>query len=335
MIHHPTLSEFIYREKESLPQTYSQAGQILYALSIAARTLHRDLARFGFCGGVPSCRDVRGESTASQDADHYAVKRFKDILEATGQVCGIATPDEPILELDSTYARHGTYLVTLDPIDGSRNLGVNIASGTIFSIYKRLSPVGSRVVTGDYLQPGRMQLAAGYVIYGPATVFLYSMGYSVNGFTLDPNAHQFYLSHGNIRYPRVHTFYCINENAEPHLDPGLQQYINYCRDVDPASGRPYKPRYTGCLVTDFHRNLLKGGIYMYPSYAEHPNGKLHLLCQCNPLAFLAEQAGGKASNGKTSILELQPLETGQTAPLFIGSEGMVKTAERFISKQVK
>ncbi|OZG75440.1 hypothetical protein BTA51_03450 [Hahella sp. CCB-MM4] len=331
MAQHPTLSEFIYWEQESLSAGYADIGHILFAISLASRALHQDFSHLGFCSGTQLSGESLEGTERRREADNYAVARFKDILEATGKVCALTTPDEKIIPLNSHHARKGGYLVTLDPIDGSRNLDVNIASGTIFSIYKRLSPVGSPVVTGDFLQPGRMQLASGYVIYGPATILLYSRGYGVNAFTLDSQANQFYLTQDNIRYPKDHTFYSINENAEQKLEPGLQQYINYCRESDPATGRPYKPRYTGSLVTDFHRNLMKGGIYMYPSYMDHPNGKLHLLFQCNPLAFLAEQAGGKASNGKTSILELQPLEVGQQAPLLIGSEGMVRKAEEFIA----
>jgi fructose-1,6-bisphosphatase I len=218
--------------------------------------------------------------------------------------------------------------VLFDPLDGSSNIDVNVSIGTIFSIFRRLDdskPVGIE----DFLQPGNKQVAAGYVIYGSSTMLVYTTGNGVNGFTLDPSIGTFCLSHPNIRMPENGKIYSINEGNFNQMQEGVKNYIRYCQEDDKASSRPYSGRYIGSLVADFHRNLLKGGIYIYPGTQKAPEGKLRLLYECNPLAMIAEQAGGKASTGTQRILDIQPDKLHQRVPFFVGSKNMVEQAESF------
>jgi fructose-1,6-bisphosphatase I len=220
----------------------------------------------------------------------------------------------------------------LDPLDGSSNIDVNVSVGTIFSIYRRVTPEGSPATLEDFLQPGHKQVASGYVVYGSSTMLVYTTGRGVNGFTLDPSIGTFYLSHPNMQFPQSGVIYSINEGNYVHFPQGVKKYIKWCQELDVATKRPYTSRYIGSLVSDFHRNMLKGGIYIYPKGTLSPNGKLRLLYECNPLAFIAEQAGGKATNGFTRILDLQPDALHQRVPLFIGSKQMVEQAEAFMQE---
>lgn len=217
------------------------------------------------------------------------------------------------------------------PLDGSSNIDVNVSIGTIFSIYRRLSDRGSKAVMDDFLQPGTEQVAAGYIIYGSSTVLVYTTGHGVNGFTLDPSIGEFCLSHPNIKTPEDGTIYSINEGNYFRFPDGVKQYIKYCQVVDEKSNRPYTSRYIGSLVADFHRNLIKGGIFLYPETEKNPDGKLRLVYECNPIAFIAEQAGGKATNGKQRILEIKPDSFHQRTPFYTGSRMMVGKVEEFLS----
>jgi fructose-1,6-bisphosphatase I len=220
----------------------------------------------------------------------------------------------------------------MDPLDGSSNIDVNVSVGTIFSIYRRTTPLGQSVTEADFLQPGNRQVAAGYVVYGSSTMLVYTTGVGVHAFTYDPSLGVFCLSHEKVRYPATGSMYSINEGNYIKFPLGVKKYIKYCQEQDEATLRPYTSRYIGSLVADFHRNLLKGGIYIYPSTATHPNGKLRLLYECNPMAFLAEQAGGKASDGKNRILDIIPQKLHERAPFFVGNSSMVEDAERFIAQ---
>ena len=221
--------------------------------------------------------------------------------------------------------------VCVDPLDGSSNIDVNVSIGTIFSIYRRMTFNG-QAEEKDYLQYGKEQVAAGYVIYGSSTMLVYTTGKGVNGFTLDPSIGEFCLSHPDMKCPSTGVLYSINEGNYVHFPDGVKQYIKYCQAIDPPTQRPYSSRYIGSLVADFHRNLLKGGIFIYPSTHKSPKGKLRLLYECNPLAFIIEQAGGKASDGFRRILDVQPGSLHQRTPLFIGSAEMVSMAEEFMSR---
>ena len=221
-------------------------------------------------------------------------------------------------------------MVMIDPLDGSSNIDVNVSVGTIFSVCKRVSPIGNPVELDDFLQPGIQQVAAGYIIFGSSTMLVYTTGKGVNGFTLDPGIGVFFLSHPAMKTPKSGKIYSINEGNIRNCADGISQYVQYCQSDQNDIGKPYTGRYIGSLVADFHRNLLKGGIYIYPSTKESPNGKLRLLYECSPLAFLIEQAGGKATNGQDRIMEIQPVKLHQRVPLFIGSVNMVDKAEGFL-----
>jgi fructose-1,6-bisphosphatase I len=220
-----------------------------------------------------------------------------------------------------------------DPLDGSSNIDANINIGTIFSIYKRTTPDGNPGALEDCLQPGYKQVAAGYVVYGSSTVLVYTAGHGVYGFTLDPAVGEFLLSHDNIKIPKKSKIYSINEGYRKYWGEGLKNYIDYLHDEDKATQRPYSSRYIGSMVADIHRNLLYGGIFMYPSDSKHPLGKLRLMYECNTMAFLIEEAGGRATDGKRRIMDIQPESLHQRTPVFIGSEEDVLMAERFLAEE--
>jgi fructose-1,6-bisphosphatase I len=216
----------------------------------------------------------------------------------------------------------------MDPLDGSANIDVNVSVGTIFSVYRRVTPVGTPVQSSDFLQPGTQQVAAGYVIYGTSTMLVYTTGHGVNGFTLNPAIGTFYLSHPNMKFSKDGTIYSINEGNYVHFPQGVKNYLKYCQLEE--GDRPYTSRYIGSLVSDIHRNMIKGGIYMYPTTSKTPEGKLRLLYECNPMAFITEQAGGKASDGKNRIMEIIPTELHQRVPFFCGSYNMMEKLEEFM-----
>ncbi|GAL14239.1 fructose-1,6-bisphosphatase type I [Vibrio astriarenae] len=281
--------------------------------------------------GAVGTENVQGE--AQQKLDLYANEKFKAALEARDQVCGVASEEEDeTVSFDRDKNQHAKYVVLMDPLDGSSNIDVNVSVGTIFSIYRRVSPVGTPPTLDDFLQPGHKQVAAGYVIYGSSTMLVYTTGAGVNGFTYDPSLGTFCLSHENMMIPDVGKIYSINEGNYIRFPKGVKKYIKYCQENVPEDGRPYTSRYIGSLVSDFHRNLLKGGIYMYPSTQSHPNGKLRLLYECNPMAFLAEQAGGTASDGERRIMDIDPKELHERVPFFCGSKEMVAKVEQFIAE---
>ena len=326
-----TLGEFVIRQQHEYPSATGDLSQIFGAIRLASKLVHREINKAGIAdivGGVGS-ENVQGEQ--QQKLDVYANDKFKAALAARGLVCGIASEEEEhFVEFDQPLSKGSKYVVLIDPVDGSSNIDVNVAVGTIFSIYKRVSPVDGPVMLEDFLQPGTEQVAAGYIIFGTSTMLVYTTGNGVNGFTFDPSIGVFYLSHENMRIPKDGKIYSVNEGNYTHFPRGVKIYIKYCQEIDKASHRPYSLRYIGSLVADVHRNLLKGGIFIYPSYAGHPQGKLRLLYECNPIAFITEQAGGRATSGTERILDINPTELHQRTPLYVGSENMVKDAERFL-----
>jgi fructose-1,6-bisphosphatase I len=268
---------------------------------------------------------VQGEE--QQKLDVVADQQFIRAFEQGGEICGIASEEnDEFVAFTSESARNGKYVVLFDPLDGSSNIDVNVSIGTIFSIYRRVSPVGSLANMDDMLQPGTEQVAAGYVLYGSSTMLVYSTGHGVNGFTLDPSIGEFCLSHPDLRMPESGRIYAMNEGNLHRVEEGLVDYISFCRSYDNDKGAPYSGRYIGSLVADFHRSLIKGGIYIYPDTTDSPEGKLRLLYECNPLAYIAEQAGGLATTGRKRILDLQPERLHQRVPFYIGSKNMVEKA---------
>ncbi|MDR0217676.1 MAG: class 1 fructose-bisphosphatase [Enterobacteriaceae bacterium] len=328
-----TLGEFIVEKQQDFPHATGELTALLSAIKLGAKIIHRDINKAGLVDilGTSGVSNVQGE--VQMKLDLYANEKLKAALKARGEVAGIASEEEDeIVVFDGDRAENAKYVVLMDPLDGSSNIDVNISVGTIFSIYRRITPIGQPVTEEDFLQPGHCQVAAGYVVYGSSTMLVYTTGYGVHAFTYDPSLGVFCLSHEKVQYPAKGNMYSINEGNYIKFPLGVKKYIKYCQEQDEATQRPYTTRYVGSLVADFHRNLLKGGIYIYPSTATHPTGKLRLLYECNPIAFLAEQAGGKASDGANRILDIVPSKLHQRVPLFVGSRSMVEKAESFMAE---
>lgn len=317
-----TLDRFIKLKQSDFPFASGELSQLLRDIALAAKIVNRETNRAGLSniGGAFGQTNVQGEE--QQKLDVIANIRFLRALSKGGEVCAIVSEEED--EVIDLQNNSGKYVVAIDPLDGSSNIDVNISIGTIFSIYRRKTPVGSPVTTHDIMQPGNHQVAAGYVLYGSSTMLVYTTGHGTNGFTYEVSLGEFFLSHPNIQAPETGSIYSINEGLEYEWQSGVKSYVRACKE------RKFQSRYIGSLVADFHRNLLKGGIYLYPATLKNPSGKLRLLYEANALAFIIEQAGGKASDGERRILDLQPESLHQRTPLFIGSRGMVEEAERIL-----
>lgn len=328
-----SLGEFIIDKQDDFKFSSGELSRLLSSIKIASKIVNREVNKAGIADilGKAGNENVQGEEQMKLDV--FANDIFIDALSHREIVCGIASEEnEDFIEIkgNENNAHMNNYVVLIDPLDGSSNVDVNVSVGTIFSIYRRVTPAGSPVKIEDFLQKGINQVAAGYVIYGSSTMLVYTTGNGVNGFTLDPSVGTYFLSHPNMTYPKTGKIYSVNEGNYAKFPQGVKEYIKYCQEEE--GNRPYTSRYIGSLVADFHRNMIKGGIYIYPSYAHAPNGKLRLLYECNPMAFLAEQAGAKATNGFQRILEIEPTSLHQRVPFFCGSVEMVEKAEEFMAK---
>jgi fructose-1,6-bisphosphatase I len=299
-------------------------------MGIAAKIVNREVNKAGLVNilGETGSVNVQGESVKKLDV--FANEQFIAALSAGGECCAVASEEEDdIIPILSEVSRDAKYVVLMDPLDGSSNIDVNVSIGTIFSIYRRVSESGPGT-REDCLQRGREQVAAGYIVYGSSTMLVYTTGHGVNGFTLDPSIGEFCLSHPNLHIPQDGKIYSINEGNYQDFPEGVKKYIKYCQTQDPATGRPYSSRYIGSMVADLHRNLIKGGVFIYPSTKKSPNGKLRLGYEGNPMSFIVEQAGGKASDGYHRILDIKPTELHQRTPIVIGSAQMVEKVEELI-----
>jgi len=328
-----TLGEYIIEKQHQFPEATGELSSLLGAIRLATKVVNREINKAGLVDiiGSTGVENVQGET--QQKMDLFANDKFKAALEARGEVCGVASEEEDeFISFDSQRSIDSKYIVLMDPLDGSSNIDVNVSVGTIFSIYRRISPVGEPAVLADFLQPGHRQVAAGYVIYGSSTMLVYTTGHGVHGFTCDPSLGTFYLSHENMMFPEDGSIYSINEGNYLRFPLGVKKYLKHCQEIDPPTQRPYTSRYIGSLVSDFHRNLIKGGIYIYPSTASAPKGKLRLLYECNPMAFLTEQAGGIASDGFTRTLDVEPSELHQRVPFFCGSKNMMHDVEAMMQE---
>jgi fructose-1,6-bisphosphatase class 1 len=328
-----SLGEFIIDKQDDFKFSSGELSRLLSSIKIASKIVNREVNKAGIADilGKAGNENVQGEEQMKLDV--FANDIFIDALSHREIVCGIASEEnEDFIEIkgNENNAHMNNYVVLIDPLDGSSNVDVNVSVGTIFSIYRRVTPAGTPVKIEDFLQKGVNQVAAGYVIYGSSTMLVYTTGNGVNGFTLDPSVGTYFLSHPNMTYPKTGKIYSVNEGNYAKFPQGVKEYIKYCQEEE--GNRPYTSRYIGSLVADFHRNMIKGGIYIYPSYAHAPNGKLRLLYECNPMAFLAEQAGAKATNGFQRILEIEPTSLHQRVPFFCGSVEMVEKAEEFMTK---
>ena len=333
MVQPTTLGEFIVENQKDFPFATGELSQLLTSIRLAAKVVNREINKAGLADilGAMGSKNVQGE--AQQKLDIIANDTFMRALRSMGQVCGVASEEEEhFVAFDDDIHSDARYVVLMDPLDGSSNIDVNVSVGTIFSIYRRNTPAGSTVELNDFLQPGDAQIAAGYVVYGSSTMLVYTTGKGVNGFTLDPSIGVFCLSHPDMHIPQDGKIYSVNEGNYVHFPEGVKRYIKYCQEFDEATNRPYTSRYIGSLVSDFHRNLIKGGVYLYPTGTMAPKGKLRLLYECNPLAFIVEQAGGMATDGTRRIMEITPDELHQRVPCFIGSPRMVETAHAFLRK---
>ena len=325
-----TLTEFIIEKQADYPQASGELSRLLNDIGIAAKFVNREVNRAGLGEVMGYAGEVNVQGEDQKKLDVYANDQFIAALKSGGQCCAIGSEEnEEIIILDNDISKHGKYVVAMDPLDGSSNIESNVSIGTLFSIYRRRTIRGPAQLE-DFLQPGRNLVAAGYVIYGSSTMLVYTTGYGVNGFTLDPSVGLFILSHPDMKYPEAGTIYSINEANYFSFPEGVRQYIHYCQEEDDSTYRPYSTRYIGSMVADIHRNMVRGGVFIYPGTTKSKKGKLRLLYECNPVAFLAEQAGGKASDGFRRILDIQPAALHERSPLFVGPTSMVEKAEAFM-----
>jgi len=330
-----TLGEFIIENQKHYKSTSGEFNRLISSIKLAAKVVNYKVNKAGLIDITGDAGDTNIQGEDQQKLDVYANDVFMQTLINREIVCGIASEEED--DFVTIKGKHGTnenkYIVLMDPLDGSSNIDVNVSVGTIFSIYRRVTPIGTPVEQADFLQRGNQQVAAGYVVYGTSTMLVLTSGHGVNGFTLNPAIGTFYLSHPNMKYPEIGKIYSINEGNYVHFPQGVKDYLKYCQEE--KENRPYTSRYIGSLVSDFHRNMIKGGIYLYPTSTKNPQGKLRLLYECNPMAFLAEQSNGKASDGYMRILDIKPTELHQRVPFFCGSKSMVEKVEEFMAKYPK
>lgn len=328
-----TLNDFIILKQKDFPFAKGELSSLLQHIGTAAKMVNKKISKAGLIDIIGLSGDINIQGESQQKLDVYADEVFIGALLSSGECCGIATEEnQNEIVFSDRFAQKGKYVICIDPLDGSSNIDYNVSVGSIFSIYRRLTPRGEKVKNEDFLQVGSKQVAAGYIIYGSSTMLVYSTGFGVNGFTLDPSIGEFCLSHPDIKTPEDGHIYSVNEGNYMLLPQGVKDYIKYCQEKDEESGRPYTSRYIGSLVSDIHRNLLKGGVFLYPENINMPGGKLRLVYECNPIAFIVVQAGGIASDGAHKILEIPPLSLHQRSPFYAGSKNMVSKIESLLAR---
>lgn len=312
-----TLDRFIRHNQNQFQYASGELSQLLRDIALASKVVNREVNKAGLIDIMGAAGSINTTGEAQQKLDVLANIRFTRALMKGGEVCAlISEEDESFIDLNN----FGKYVIAIDPLDGSSNIDVNVAIGTIFSIYRRKSLPGTPIVTEDILQKGSEQVAAGYILYGSSTMLVYTTGYGVNGFTYEPGLGEYFLSHPQMEIPEDGATYSINEGSSNSFTPAIKAYLQFCKD------QCYTARYIGSLVADFHRNLLKGGIYIYPATLKDPGGKLRLMYECNALAFLAEEAGGEGSDGRRRVLDILPESLHQRTPFYVGSKNMVRKA---------
>ena len=324
-----TIERHIIDGERAHPGATGHLSGILRELALAFKVIYREVSKAGLVNilGMVGRENIHGEQV--KKLDMFADEKIYQTTDHGGYLCVMASEEhEDILPIPDQYPT-GKYVLLYDPLDGSSNIEVNAPIGSIFSIYRRMTPSGQGTLQ-DCLQPGYKQVAAGYVVFGSSSMLVYTTGDGVHGFTLDPSIGEFLLSHENIRIPRRGRTYSINEGNSRYWSDGMRQYIAYLKEEDKATGRPYTGRYIGSMVADVHRTLLTGGIFMYPGDTRNPNGKLRLLYEANPMAFIVEQAGGRASNGSQRMVDITPSSLHQRTPVFLGSEEDVLACEEFL-----
>lgn len=330
-----TFYRHIIEQERKYPEATGQLSDLLADIALACKVISLEVNRAGLIDilGFTGEENVQGEMVKKLDV--FANDVLTHVMKQGGHICAVCSEEEEnFIPIEDKFAENkfvtNKYICHFDPLDGSSNIDVNVSIGTIFSVYKRISKEGPGSLE-DCLQKGTQQVAAGYVIYGSSTVLVYTTGEGVHAFTLDPSVGEFLLSSENIAIPKKSKIFSVNEGNMKKWSPGMKKYVSHLKEIDEVSGRPYSSRYIGSLVADFHRNLLYGGIFMYPADSKNKSGKLRLMYEANPLSFIVEQAGGRGSDGVKRILEIEPKNLHQRTPLFIGSEEDVKLIEKFLS----
>ncbi len=326
-----TLDEFTIQQLRHIPHATGELSSLLRDLGLAAKRVNVEVNKAGLVDilGDAGSINVQGEDVKKLDV--YANDQFTGVLQHGISCAGIGSEElDDHVVFDDPVSRNSKYVCMFDPLDGSGNIDVNVSIGTIFGIYRRVSKQGSPATLEDFLQKGTQQVAAGYIVYGSSTMLVYATRRGVNGFTLDPSIGEFTLSHPDIKCPPAGKIYSVNHGNFFKYEKGVQHYIDLCQKKEKDTGGPYTQRYIGSMVSDVHRNLIKGGIFMYPGTTDKPLGKLRLMYECNPFAFIVEVAGGKATDGRQRILDIQPTELHQRTPMFIGSRDMMEELDNSI-----
>jgi fructose-1,6-bisphosphatase I len=326
-----TLDEFTIQQMRDFPHATGELANLLRDLGLAAKRINVEVNKAGLVDILGDAGEINVQGEDVKKLDVYANNQVMGVLKHGISCAGIGSEElDDFIAFDDPVSNNSKYVCLFDPLDGSGNIDVNVSIGTIFSVYRRVTPKGQPVSREDFLQAGINQVAAGYIVYGSSTMLVYATRRGVNGFTLDPSIGEFSLSHPNIKCPDFGKIYSVNHGNFFQYDERVQQYIQQCQQKTKDNGGPYTQRYIGSMVSDLHRNLIKGGIFMYPGTKDKPKGKLRLLYECNPFAFIVEVAGGKATNGKQRILEIVPNELHQRSTLFIGSKGMMEELETYL-----
>ena len=327
-----TLDEYIIQQQKDFPFATGELSRLLRDIGYAAKVIHREVNKAGLVDILGSTGKVNVQDEDVKKLDEYANDILIKCLQISGECAGIASEElNGFISFSNPIAKQSHYIVCMDPLDGSSNIDVNAPIGTIFSIYRRVSDVSSSCVINDFLQRGNAQIAAGYIIYGSSTMLVYTAGKGVNGFTLDVSLGEFCLSHPYLQIPSQGNIYSINQGNYNSFPIFCKKYIDWCMQSDKSEKRPYSLRYIGSLIADFHRNLIQGGIYIYPSTDSAPNGKLRMLFECNPMSMICEQAGGLAyDEHKNRILDIEMTDLHQRSTFYVGSKDMIEKAYSFI-----
>src|SRR4029077_15027556 len=326
-----TLDEFTLQQLRNFPHATGELSNLLRDIGLAAKRVNVEVNKAGLVDILGDAGSVNVQGEDVKKLDIFANDQLTGGLRHGISCAGIASEElDEYVAFDDTVSKNSKYVVCFDPLDGSGNIDVNVSIGTIFGVYRRVSPKGTKATKEDFLQKGTQQVAAGYIVYGSSTMLVYATRRGANGFTLDQSIGEFTLSHPDIKCPPKGKIYSVNHGNFFQYDKKVQRYIDCCQKKDKSNGGPYTQRYIGSMVADVHRNLIKGGIFMYPPTTEKPNGKLRLLYECNPFAFIVEVAGGKATNGVERILDVKPTELHQRSALYIGSKNMMDELDSYL-----
>ncbi|MEO7315865.1 MAG: class 1 fructose-bisphosphatase [Ginsengibacter sp.] len=330
-----TLDEFTIKEMRTFPEATGELAGLLRDIGLAAKRVNVEVNKAGLVDILGDTGDINVQGEEVKKMDEFANNQFTGVLRHGISCAGIASEElDEMLVFDDEISNQAKYICMYDPLDGSSNIDVNVSIGTIFSVYRRVTKPGTPVTIEDFLQPGKNQVAAGYIIYGSSTILVYATKRGVNGFTLDQSIGEFSLSHPDIKCPEDGKIYSVNHGNFFGYSPQVKKYIDKCQHKNKGNGGPYTQRYIGSMVSDVHRNLIKGGIFMYPGTTDKPKGKLRLLYECNPFAFIMEIAGGKATDGVQRILDKKPTELHERTPFYIGSVKMMEELEECLEEEV-